>query len=336
MSNLEFNPYKLLGVDIEAPLEVIKAAYKALMKSGNIHPDLGGLNHLAQEINEAYQILSDAKKRREIDLQLSSATKIQEAKDPEYYVICLNCQSSNRIKNPKFIMQSRCYHCNLLFSGEGLNNKEQSNKNKPRFFYNNTDSSTTKNTKQKEKIDEDLANELYNRRMYFRAINEYKSLVSSHPKEPYYTFMIGKCYYNLQYYRDSLTSFLKTLDRNKDYVEARIFAGKSLMQMAQYSEAMIHFKAAVKFPERVEQAKANIGICYYQMGLFPKAIEFLISVVEKDPLVEQSAYFLALAFYQVRDFKNAKKFFTMAKFHYPSNMKISEMIDYCNRNLVNN
>ena len=34
------NPYKLLKVDSEAPLEVVKAAYKALMKTGSIHPDL--------------------------------------------------------------------------------------------------------------------------------------------------------------------------------------------------------------------------------------------------------------------------------------------------------
>ena len=60
------NPYKLLKVDSEAPLEVVKAAYKALMKTGSIHPDLGGENNLAQDINNAYQILSDSEQRSKI------------------------------------------------------------------------------------------------------------------------------------------------------------------------------------------------------------------------------------------------------------------------------
>ena len=69
------NPYKLLKVDSEAPLEVVKAAYRALMKSGSLHPDLGGENNLAQEINLAYQILSDAEQRRELDAKLKESKK---------------------------------------------------------------------------------------------------------------------------------------------------------------------------------------------------------------------------------------------------------------------
>ena len=65
------NPYKLLKVDSEAPLEVVKAAYKALMKTGSIHPDLGGENNLAQDINNAYQILSDSEQRSKFKLTVS-------------------------------------------------------------------------------------------------------------------------------------------------------------------------------------------------------------------------------------------------------------------------
>ena len=47
--------YKVLGVSPGAPAEVIKAAYRALMKIH--HPDAGGSTKKAQEIEEAYRNL---------------------------------------------------------------------------------------------------------------------------------------------------------------------------------------------------------------------------------------------------------------------------------------
>lgn len=48
--------YQVLGVSPGAPAEVIKAAYRALMKIH--HPDVGGDPQRAKEIEEAYRILS--------------------------------------------------------------------------------------------------------------------------------------------------------------------------------------------------------------------------------------------------------------------------------------
>lgn len=50
--------YKVLGVRPGAPAEVIKAAYRALMKIH--HPDVGGSKERAQEIEEAYRQLAAA------------------------------------------------------------------------------------------------------------------------------------------------------------------------------------------------------------------------------------------------------------------------------------
>lgn len=62
--------YKILGVNTNAPDEVIKAAYRALAKK--YHPDIyQGDKFFAEqkmkEINEAYDILSDNLKRKEYD-----------------------------------------------------------------------------------------------------------------------------------------------------------------------------------------------------------------------------------------------------------------------------
>lgn len=64
------NHYRLLHVQPEAPLEVIKASYRTLMMRMKLHPDLGGDHDLAAAINEAYAVLSDPHRRVEYDRQL--------------------------------------------------------------------------------------------------------------------------------------------------------------------------------------------------------------------------------------------------------------------------
>ena len=59
------NYYRLLHVQSDAPHEVIKAAYRALI-SGH-HPDHGGDNEDAALLNEAYHVLCDPVQRGEYD-----------------------------------------------------------------------------------------------------------------------------------------------------------------------------------------------------------------------------------------------------------------------------
>jgi hypothetical protein len=65
------NYYRILHVQAEAPLEIIKASYRALMGPLRAHPDLGGEHQAASLINEAYAVLSDPAKRAAYDLSLS-------------------------------------------------------------------------------------------------------------------------------------------------------------------------------------------------------------------------------------------------------------------------
>lgn len=64
--------YRTLEVDKRAGDLVIKAAYHALI--GKHHPDKGGDEKLAKRLNEAFQILSDADKRREYDRERGATT----------------------------------------------------------------------------------------------------------------------------------------------------------------------------------------------------------------------------------------------------------------------
>lgn len=62
------NYYRILHVQPEAPLEIIKASYRGLMTKLKAHPDLGGDHDAAVLINQAYAVLSNADKRRRYDL----------------------------------------------------------------------------------------------------------------------------------------------------------------------------------------------------------------------------------------------------------------------------
>lgn len=59
------NPYTTLGVDENAPEKDIKKAYRK--KAAETHPDKGGDAEKFQEVNTAYLILADPKKRKEYD-----------------------------------------------------------------------------------------------------------------------------------------------------------------------------------------------------------------------------------------------------------------------------
>ncbi len=64
------NLYRILHVQPEAPLEVIRASYRTLMSTLRAHPDLGGDPEVAARINAAYAVLTDPDRRRHYDQSL--------------------------------------------------------------------------------------------------------------------------------------------------------------------------------------------------------------------------------------------------------------------------
>lgn len=64
------NYYRLLQVQPDAPLEVIRASYRALMRELKEHPDLGGSTARAALLNEAYAVLSHPARRTAYDKKL--------------------------------------------------------------------------------------------------------------------------------------------------------------------------------------------------------------------------------------------------------------------------
>lgn len=64
------NYYQILEIQAGAPKEVIKAAYRALVKKyhpDNYSGDINVANEKLRELSEAYEVLIDESKRREYD-----------------------------------------------------------------------------------------------------------------------------------------------------------------------------------------------------------------------------------------------------------------------------
>lgn len=125
------NYYRVLHVQPEAPLEVIKASYRTIMHKLEHHPDLGGSHAYASLLNEVYATLSDAARRTKYDQQLFSrygksalagskapaqpaaqAGPTPQAKSaPQYKIYCVYCRTLNLSSAPDAVQKcGKCGH----------------------------------------------------------------------------------------------------------------------------------------------------------------------------------------------------------------------------------
>ena len=124
MSNRK-NYYQLLHVQPDAPTEVIRSSYRALMQKLKMHPDLGGDQQEAALVNEAYAVLTNPAARQQYDTSLefqqnsrhtettNSANRTsQHAETSEIANAnqCVFCKTSHQLGNT-VQADSRCTSC---------------------------------------------------------------------------------------------------------------------------------------------------------------------------------------------------------------------------------
>jgi hypothetical protein len=93
------NHYEVLHVSRDAPLEIIRGSYRALMQQLKNHPDLGGDTATAALINEAYAVLTDPERRAEYDARLDVIAQVAEGV-PEQHAEPDPAVESARILDP--------------------------------------------------------------------------------------------------------------------------------------------------------------------------------------------------------------------------------------------
>jgi hypothetical protein len=64
------NYYRILQVQPDASIEIIRASYRTQMRELKVHPDLGGAEFDAAVLNEAYEVLSNPERRAAYDKEL--------------------------------------------------------------------------------------------------------------------------------------------------------------------------------------------------------------------------------------------------------------------------
>ena len=71
------NYYRILCVQPDASVEVIRANYRAMLQTLRMHPDLGGEHADAALLNEAYATLRHADRRQRYDRELMARYGIE-------------------------------------------------------------------------------------------------------------------------------------------------------------------------------------------------------------------------------------------------------------------
>ena len=183
------NYYEILEVDKNASDEIIKVAYKALVKK--YHPDLKEGNakinaeDKIKQINEAYDILSNPEKKYEYDQNL-----INEDISKEQYEIILN--ENMNLKRELNIYKNNIYHNyrqNNRYTKENYDTTYNTNYNNDNNSQNNTykeQNSNINNNNFKENISERL-----------------KTLIAI-----FITLLILFIIYNIPFIKDLFSSFL--------------------------------------------------------------------------------------------------------------------------------
>ena len=179
------NYYEILEVDKNASDEIIKVAYKALVKK--YHPDLKEGNakinaeDKIKQINEAYDILSNPYKKYEYDQNL-----INESISKEQYEIILN--ENMNLKRELNVYRNNIYHNyrnNNKYTKENYNTNYNNDNNSQNTAY-KEQNSNIKNNNFKENISERL-----------------KTLIAI-----CITFLIIFIIYNIPFIKDLFSSFL--------------------------------------------------------------------------------------------------------------------------------
>jgi curved DNA-binding protein CbpA len=114
------NFYRVLHVQPDAPVEIIRTSYRTLMQRLAQHPDLGGDTAGAALINEAFETLKDPVRRAAYDRTLASAAALDRAAEAPGHVTphgltaparaCLFCGESY-VERQSQMLDAHCIGC---------------------------------------------------------------------------------------------------------------------------------------------------------------------------------------------------------------------------------
>lgn len=119
------NYYRLLQVQPDAPVEVIRAAFRTLMLKLKHHPDLGGSTPDASDLNEAYAVLTDPGRRAVYDQELYLRYTKRAGESDKSPLITVFCPVCKRPLARKPEPGERCSSCRSPLQSEKPDDQKQ-------------------------------------------------------------------------------------------------------------------------------------------------------------------------------------------------------------------
>jgi tetratricopeptide (TPR) repeat protein len=287
------NFYERLQVDRKASVEVIKSAYRVLVKDG--HPDVGGDEEIAKAINEAYSVLTDSAQRQRYDRELalgeraSPEVTLGRAFVPEYILFCQFCGKRNRIRDEAKIPRARCGACHRklqpsqpMGGGEGH----------LRSFR--------------------LGMFLYEKGLLDRAQREMQSAVRLKPNSATYRYWLGRCHYQRRVYEKALVEFKVAVSLKPRSFQFNFWLGQTAHVMKDHAAAVAAFLAAAEMRPDHAPTFHRLGSAYYELHEHENALRAFQRALEIEPRSVQSQRWLGLCHYSAGDPAAAAKAFLEA------------------------
>jgi curved DNA-binding protein CbpA len=97
--------YAILGIPEDASFQEIRKSYRKLAKK--YHPDRNKSSHAEEtikKINEAFEILSDKRKRKQYDLESSNIFDLKDSNNEEKEENLSNLKQNLQTRSPKIML----------------------------------------------------------------------------------------------------------------------------------------------------------------------------------------------------------------------------------------
>lgn len=295
------NYYKVLGIESTATQDEVKAAYRKLVRQ--YHPDKNsGREEFFKQIQEAYETLSDEKKRDTYDaklayenytsdpIELAKFLRDQKNKPKKYKPpVVEEEEEEEEVEEKKPVFNSTVAliagivlliaGANVVILKDKIFSDKQVKKEAANYSEYKYDASNQK-----------LMDEYFQRAMkYFHEKNyEFALLYFSKafevaPNEPKLFFNRGVCHYAFKNFSAALDDLNKTIELNPSFKNAYWIRAKLKYDMDNNESAIADFTEAIKLDPKNDSLYFNRGLAYYYMSDFQSAVKDIDKAIELNP-----------------------------------------------------
>lgn len=115
---------------------------------------------------------------------------------------------------------------------------------------------------------------------YEKAAQFFLAQTKKHPDDPRAFNELGFAYARLKMYPEAGQSYMKALELNPDYFEARLNVGTLQLLKFEYDTAEAHLKKAIELNPSCEPCYVNLAWTYFQMDRYDEALQAINKAVE--------------------------------------------------------